>query len=152
MATTFAQFKQNGQWTQNDIKCVVIDFVETSGSGTYTAQVSLGAGTQLLDVRWTNDVLWASSTSAAVSVGDTASATKFINAVNIKTTPAVGYAINLASTGASEVEPFYANGTTITATVTTVGTGAAGVSHLTLLYAGGKSTYQGVDPRYVVNS
>lgn len=137
-ATPVAVPIESGQWSGGSLKTVVVPFNEAGAAGTYTATVQIPAGTQLVDVVWTNTALWAAGTSATLDVGDTADPKGFMNDVNIKTTPALAdKAVNASagSVGTYTGCPFYAQGDVITATVVTVGTtSSAGRSFLTVMY------------------
>jgi len=122
-------------------------FTESGAAGTYTATVAVPSYATVLDVRWSNQALWTAGTSATLNVGDTEDADGYFDAVDVKAAPiadvngAGGISCFLKDTGAgvyAGLTKHLPAGTTITATVVTVGTsGTAGRSRLTVVYAAG---------------
>jgi hypothetical protein len=123
-------------------------FAETSGTGTYTATVTIPAGATVLDVVWRNTVVWGNAGSASLVVGDDDDVNGYIEATDIKTAPAAD--TNGAGTGMSTrlslgatcglykggAGKYCAAQKTLTATVTTgVGTAATGRSRLLVTYS-----------------
>lgn len=129
---------QTGAYSGGPVQTVVIPFAEAGAAGVYTGSVVIPARSQVVDVMWTNMALWAAGTSATLAVGDTSNANGYMNAVNVKTTPALAAkAVNASggTIGAYTGTAFYPTADKITATVTTVGTASsAGRSYLTVMY------------------
>lgn len=121
-------------------------FVE-AGAHTYTATIPIPAGATVLDVIFRNTVVWAAATSASMTCGDTATATGYFTATNVKTTPAAdtngggaGLSSRLslgASAGAYKGGGgvFYPTADNIVCTIVSVGAGTAGRSRLLVEYA-----------------
>jgi hypothetical protein len=117
------------------------------GAGTYTATVVVPGCSTILDVRWSNKVVWSAATSATLNVGDTQDADGYFDDVDVKAAPiadvngAGGISSFLKDTGAgaySGLTKYLEAGTTVTATVVSVGAGTAGRSRLTVIYAVGE--------------
>ena len=135
---------ESGTWSGSPLTTVVVPFNEAGAAGTYTATVAIPAKSQMLNVTWMNSVLWTAGSSAAVSVGDTASSTGYLSSLNIKTTPTVAVkafesvpnaTASVSGAGGYTGYPFYNSADTITATVTTTGTAASvGRSFLVVAY------------------
>jgi len=131
---------------QNIVRAIEVSFTETTGAGTYTANVAIPAGATLLDVQWSNGALWTASTSATLNVGDDDDTDSYFVNVNLKSAPAAdinngagGISNFLSSSGTGDSAGFVktagSSGFTLTATVVTVGTtGNAGRSRLRALY------------------
>jgi len=123
------------------IVCAVADVNEDGAAGTYTVKVPLPENTLLLNVIWSNDVLWGAGTSATLNVGDDTDAALFMNAVDVKAGPAAGRSLTPAQGEGSmlfaDVAPgFYPDGGNVIAEVVTVGADSSlGRSHLTVIYA-----------------
>ena len=120
-------------------------FTETAGAGVYTGSVAVPAGATILDIIVNGVALWTAGTSATMIVGDGADDNGFFDAVNLKATDLLaGESISLESAGGkagayianSQVSPRYsATARTITGKVTTVGTGTAGRTRMTVIYS-----------------
>jgi hypothetical protein len=85
---------------------VQVDFVETTGAGTYTGEVAIPAGATITDILVQGDVLWAATTSATLNVGDfteagaAIDADGFYTAVNLKATDLLaGESLSFAQSG-----------------------------------------------------
>lgn len=127
-------------------------FTETTAAGVYTASWALPAGATIVDIIVNGVALWAAGTSATLKVGDGTDDDGYYTAVNLKATDLLaGESISFSFAGGkvgayianSQVSPRYnAAAVTIAAVVTTVGTGATGVTRITVLYtfANGKAT------------
>lgn len=115
-----------------------------AGAGTYTATVSIPAGSTVLDAYFRNTVLWAAGTSAALNVGDGDDADGYFTAIDVKAAPAAdsagapgGVSSLLKGTGSGAykgVQKYYPSAGTITATIVSVGAGTAGRSRLLVTY------------------
>lgn len=101
-------------------------------AGVYTASVYIPAGSILLDILVNGVALWNNGTSATLKVGDTTDDDGYFTGVNAKATDLLaGESLSFGLAGGkagayianSQVSPrYYANGTTISAIMTTVGT------------------------------
>lgn len=88
--------------------------------------VTLPVGARVLGVNFYTDVAWNSATSAAISVGDAGSATRYINAQDIKT---LGSETAVQAVGYS-----YPSGGQIKVAVANVGAPTAGSGTLIVQY------------------
>jgi len=121
-------------------------FTQTEGAGIYTATVELPSDCTVLDVRWSNQVVWGGGTSAVLDVGDGNDADGYFAAVNVKAAPvadvagAGGISCFKGDTGAGAyggLTKYSSAPLTITATVTVVGADTGGKSRLVVLYCVG---------------
>ncbi len=122
-----------------------LTFTETAGAGTYTGSVVLPAGATLIDIIVNGVALWDTGTSATLKVGDGTDDDGYYTGVNLKATDLLaGESLSFALAGGkagayianSQVSPRYAAAQrTISAVVTTVGTGTAGRTRVTVIYA-----------------
>ena len=144
-----------GQASAVGLQRLTARFVE-NGAGTYTADFIIPAGSEIYDICVTAEALWTAATSAALTVGEVASASGFVSSVNLKATDLLaGENISLQSTqvrggttGAyttvgtsTHFGPRYsASERTVTATVTSVGAGTAGRTRVSVLFFGPQST------------
>lgn len=84
-------------------KDVAASFTETTGAGTYTAAVTVPAGSLIKDIKVWSTALWTASTSALMNVGDAGAAAGWFTGINLKATDLlVGEEINFAQTGGKE--------------------------------------------------
>jgi hypothetical protein len=130
--------------TGHPVQCAQRLFTETTAAGVYTGSVSLPAGATLLDVIVDGITLWAAGTSATMTVGDAGNASGLFASVNLKATDLLaGESISFDQAGGkagayianSQVSPRYsATARVISGVVTTVGTGATGVTRMTVLW------------------
>lgn len=130
------------------VRAVERTFTETTGAGTYTADVALPAGATLIDIIVNAVALWDTTTSATMIVGDGTDPDGYYTAVNLKATDLLaGESISFALAGGkagayianSQVSPRYsATARTITGSVTTVGAaGSAGRTRMVVIYTMG---------------
>jgi hypothetical protein len=115
-----------------------------AGAGSYTATVTIPAGSTVLDVYFRNTVLWTAATSAALNVGDGDDADGYFTAIDVKAAPAADTAtvpggvsslLQGAGSGAYKgVQKYYPSAGMITATIVSVGAGTAGRSRLLVTY------------------
>jgi hypothetical protein len=116
-----------------------------AGTGTYSATVVVPAAGDILDVRWSNQVLWTDTGTAVLTVGDGGDADGFFINVNVKAAPvadiagAGGVSSFLSQTGSGAYKGLTkhcAAETTVTASIAVQnGDGTAGRSRLTVIYA-----------------
>lgn len=126
------------------IKAVEVSFTETATAGVYTGSVAVPAGSSILDIILNGVALWDTGTSATMKVGDVADDDGYYTGVNLKATDLLaGESISFALAGGkagayianSQVSPRYsASARTVSGIVTTVGTGTAGRTRMTVLY------------------
>jgi len=83
-----------------------ISLTETDGAGTYTGDVTIPAGAEILDIIVIADALWTATTSASLEVGDYTTAgvaidaDGFYTAVNLKATDLLaGESLSFAQSG-----------------------------------------------------
>lgn len=144
-----------GQASAVGLQRLTARFIE-NGAGTYVADFVIPAGSEIYDVVVTAEALWTAATSAALTVGEVASAAGFVSSVSLKAVDLLaGESISLASTqtrggtvGAytvvgtsTHVGPRYSAAERIvTATVASVGAGTAGRTRVSVLFFGPQST------------
>lgn len=120
-------------------------FTETSAAGVYTAALTVPAGATIHDIIVNAVVLWAAGTSATLKVGDVADDDGYYTGVNLKATDLLaGESISFALAGGkagayianSQVSPRYsATARVISGIVTQVGTGATGVTRMSVVWS-----------------
>lgn len=125
-------------------------FTETTAAGVYTGSVSLPAGATLVDIIIHGVALWAAGTSATMKVGDATTDNGYYTGINLKATDLLaGEALSFAFAGGkqgadlddaaapgSQVRRRYlSTARVISGIVTTVGTGATGVTRMTVIYS-----------------
>lgn len=122
-----------------------VTFVETATAGVYTGSVNVPAGASIHDIIVNGVALWDTATSATLKVGDAADDDGYYTAVNLKATDLLaGESISFALAGGkagayianSQVSPRYsATARVISGIVTTVGSGTAGRTRMTVLFS-----------------
>lgn len=122
-----------------------LTFTETAVAGTYTCSVTLPAGATLHDIIVNGVAVWDTGTSATLKVGDVTDDDGYYTAVNLKATDLLaGESLSFALAGGkvgayianSQVSPRYsATSRVISGIVTTVGTGSAGRTRMTVVYS-----------------
>ena len=127
------------------VVCEEVTFEETATAGVYTGSVALPAGSTLVDVIVNGVALWDTATSATMIVGDGADDDGYFTAVNLKAVDLLaGESLNFALAGGkagayianSQVSPRYAAAArSIIGKVTTVGSGTAGRTRMTVTYS-----------------
>lgn len=120
-------------------------FTETAVAGVYTGSVTVPAAATIMDIIVNGVALWDTGTSATMKVGDVADDDGYYTAVNLKATDLLaGESINFALAGGkagayianSQVSPRYAaTARVVSGIVTTVGTGTAGRTRMTVIYS-----------------
>lgn len=120
-------------------------FTETAVAGVYTGSVTVPAGATIADIIVNGVALWDTGTSATMKVGDVADDDGYYTAVNLKATDLLaGESINFALAGGkagayianSQVSPRYsATARIVSGIITTVGTGTAGRTRMTVIYS-----------------
>lgn len=129
--------------TQGAVHAIERTFTET-GAGTYTGAVDVPAGATVLDIIINGVALWDAGTSATLKVGDGGDDDGYYTGVNLKSTDLLaGESLSFALAGGkagayianSQVSPRY-SGTArvISGIVTSVGTGSAGRTRMTVVY------------------
>ena len=131
-----------GHARESGIKVKEMVFTE-EGAGVYTDSVTLPAGAFILDIQVHAVALWAAGTSATLIVGDD-DPDGFYTGVNLKATDLLaGQALTFAQQGGKAgaylisthvTNAYDAAAREITASVTSVGAGAAGETHVLVLY------------------
>ena len=129
------------------VKAVEVSFTETTGAGTYTASVTVPAGSTITDIKVRSTALWTATTSASMDVGDVGDPNGWYAAIDLKATDLlVGEEINFDNTGGKEgaylvpasgtrSAAYSASSRVISGVVTTVGAaGNAGRTRMTVLY------------------
>lgn len=129
--------------------CTSMKFTE-SAAGTYTGSVLLPSNAVLINVIVHGQVLWASGTSATLKIGDVADDDGIFIGVNLKATDLLaGESIDLymaggkqgadltdaATPGSQMLRRMLTTARTISAIVTQVGTGAAGITWVHVIWA-----------------
>lgn len=119
-------------------------FTET-GAGTYTGSVVQPAGSTLQDIVVNGVSLWDAATSATLKVGDATDDDGYYSAVNLKATDLLaGESLSFALAGGkagayianSQVSPRYsATARTLSAVITSVGSGSAGRTRVSFVFA-----------------
>lgn len=122
-------------------------FTETTGAGTYTANITIPPNALLIDVKVWSTVLWDTLTSATMIVGDLGDPDGWFTGIDLKATDLlVGEELNFVQTGGKQgayldtttgkrTNAYFAAGTTLSGVVTTVGaTGSAGRTFLAVIY------------------
>lgn len=127
------------------VKCAEATFTETTAAGVYTGSVAVPANASILDILVNGVALWAAGTSATLKVGDVADDDGYYTAVNLKATDLLaGESLSFANAGGkagayianSQVSPRYsATARTVSGIITTVGTGATGVTKMSVIWA-----------------
>lgn len=122
-----------------------VTFTETAVAGVYTGSVSIPAGATLEDIIVNGVALWDTATSATLKVGDVADDDGYYTGVNLKATDLLaGESISFALAGGkagayianSQVSPRYsATSRVISGIVTTVGSGTAGRTRMTVIWS-----------------
>lgn len=122
-----------------------VTFTETAVAGVYTGSVSIPAGASLEDIIINGVALWDTATSATLKVGDVADDDGYYTGVNLKATDLLaGESISFALAGGkagayianSQVSPRYsATSRVISGIVTTVGSGTAGRTRMTVIWS-----------------
>lgn len=120
-------------------------FTETATAGVYTGSVTVPAGASILDIIVNAVALWDTGTSATMKVGDATDDDGYYTAVNLKATDLLaGESISFALAGGkagayianSQVSPRYlGTARVISGIITTVGTGTAGRTRMTVIYS-----------------
>lgn len=128
----------------NTVQAKEVTFTEAN-AGTYTGAVVLPAGATLLDVIVNGVALWTAGTSATMKVGDGSDDDGYFTAVNLKATDLLaGESLSFANAGGkagayianSQVSPRYsATARTISGVVTSVGSGTAGRTRMTVVFS-----------------
>jgi len=122
-------------------------FTETAGAGTYTGSVTVPAGATIIDVIVHATALWDTGTSATMKVGDAADDDGIYTAVNLKATDLLaGESLSFAQSGGKAgaynvgtnthwTTRYSSSARVISGIITTVGTGTAGRTRMTVIYA-----------------
>ena len=119
-----------------------------AGAGTYTGAISLPAGAVIQDIIVNAIALWAAGTSAAMNVGDVATANGYYAAVNLKATDlladeSLGFAfaggkqgadLDVAGVGFHVRRRYLAAARVISGVITSVGAGTTGRTLMTVIY------------------
>lgn len=141
--------ESNGQqWPVSGMELHEFTFTETDGvDSTYTATLVVPAGYTVYDVLVGSTVVWNAATSASLVVGDADDPNGYIEATDVKTTPAAevngGYKLNLEiAADAYRGGRYYAAEGLITMQITTDddGTHHAGRTRIAVLMAPGART------------
>ena len=120
-----------------------------AGAGTYTGAINLPAGAIIQDIIVHATALWAAGTSAAMNVGDAATANGYFAAINLKATDLLaGESISFAFAGGKQGADLDVCGTgfhvrrrslatarVISGVITSVGAGTTGRTLMTVIYA-----------------
>jgi hypothetical protein len=127
--------------------CVEATFTETTGAGTYAADVPLPAGAFLLNIIVQAVALWDTATSATMIVGDAGDPDGYFTGVDLKATDLLAaQSIDFNKTGGKEGAYFAGSAThvnnryaaaarVITGSITTVGaSGSAGRTRMLVQY------------------
>lgn len=132
-------------WNPPGLVASELTFTETSAAGVYTGSVTVPAGATIHDIIVNAVTLWAAGTSATLKVGDATDDDGYFTGVNLKATDLLaGESISFDQAGGkagayianSQVSPRYsATARVISGIVTQVGTGATGVTRMTVLYS-----------------
>lgn len=122
-------------------------YTETTGAGVYTASVTVPANAVIIDIKAWSTVLWNTTTSATLKIGDAADDDGWFTGVNLKATDLLaGEEINFTQTGGKEgaylslttglrSAAYSASARVISGIVTTVGAaGSAGRTFMSVLY------------------
>lgn len=122
-----------------------VTFTETATAGVYTGSVAVPAGATLQDIIVNGVALWDTGTSATLKVGDVADDDGYYTGVNLKATDLLaGESLSFAFAGGkagayianSQVSPRYsATARVVSGIVTTVGTGTAGRTRMTVIWS-----------------
>jgi hypothetical protein len=142
---TAAQLNRMAGATGTPLVAQEVTFTETATAGVYTGSVAVPAGATIQDIIVNAVALWDTGTSATLKVGDVADDDGYYTGVNLKATDLLaGESISFALAGGkagayianSQVSPRYsATARTISGIVTTVGTGTAGRTRMTVIWS-----------------
>lgn len=142
---TAAQLNRMAGATGTPLVAQEVTFTETATAGTYTGSVAVPAGATLQDIIVNGVALWDAATSATLKVGDVADDDGYYTGVNLKATDLLaGESLSFALAGGkagayianSQVSPRYsASARTVSGIVTTVGSGTAGRTRMTVIWS-----------------
>lgn len=121
-------------------------FTQTSAAGIYTGTVNVPAGALILDVKAWSTVLWNAGTSSTLKIGDVADDDGWFTGIDLQATDLlVGEELNFIQTGGKpgaylvlasglRSAAYSASARAVSGIITTVGTGTAGRSFMTVVY------------------